>query len=58
MCKPCTNIMIVQIMIDSAKLCSIIIYEHEMNLKLYALTFKVGKCIQKEFKKCFYWNIT
>ncbi len=54
MCKPCTNIMIVQIMIDSAKLCSIIIYEHEMNLKLYALTFKVGKCIQKEFKKCFY----
>ncbi len=47
--KLCTNIMIVQIMIDSAKLCSIIIYKHEMNLKLYALTFKVGKCIRKEF---------
>ncbi len=42
MCRYCTNIMIVQIMIDSAKLSSITIYKHEMNLKLYALTFKVG----------------
>ncbi len=49
MCKPCTHIMIVQIMIDSAKLHSITIYKHETNLKLYASTFKVGKCITSAF---------
>jgi hypothetical protein len=38
-------------MIDNAKLHSIIIYKHEMDLKLYALTFKVGKCIIKAFLK-------
>jgi hypothetical protein len=32
-------------MIDSVELHSITIYKHEMDLKLYALTFKVGKCI-------------
>ncbi len=40
MCKTYTYIIIVQIMINSAKLHSIIIYKHEMDLKLYALTFK------------------
>jgi hypothetical protein len=40
MCKPCKHIIIVQIMIDSVKLHSIIIYKHEMDLN-----FKVGKCI-------------
>jgi hypothetical protein len=44
MCKPCTNIIIVQIMIDSVKLHSIIIYKHGMDLKLYALTFEVKLC--------------
>jgi hypothetical protein len=47
MCRPCTHITILQIMIDSAKLHSIIIYKYEMDLKLYALTFKVGKCITR-----------
>ncbi len=41
MCKPCTHIIIVQIMISSANLNSITIYKHEMDVKLYALTFKV-----------------
>jgi len=36
-------------MIDSAKSHSIVIYKHEMDLKLYALTFKVGKCITRTF---------
>jgi len=53
MCKPCAHIIIVQIMIDSCKLHSIIIYKHEMDLKLYALTYKVGKCILKHIKNCF-----
>jgi hypothetical protein len=53
MCKPCAHIIIVQIMIDSVELHSIIIYKHEMDLKLYALTFKVGKCILTHIKKCF-----
>jgi hypothetical protein len=47
MCKPCTHIIIVQTMINNASLHSIIIYKHEMNLKLYALIFKVEKCITK-----------
>ncbi len=38
-------------MIDNAKLHSITIYKHEMDLKLYALMFKVGNCIIKAFKK-------
>jgi hypothetical protein len=50
MCKPCTHIIIVQIKIHNDELHSIIIYKHEMDLKLYALTFKVGKCITKSFK--------
>jgi hypothetical protein len=54
MCKPYTHIMIVQIMIDSAKLHSIIIYKHETNRKLYALTFRVGKCITSAFFKMFF----
>jgi hypothetical protein len=49
MCKPCTHITILQIMINNAKLHFIIIYKHEMNVKLYALTFNVGKCITKAF---------
>jgi hypothetical protein len=49
MYRPCTHIIIVQIMIDMAKLHPILIYKHEMNLKLYALAFKVGKCITKMF---------
>jgi hypothetical protein len=53
MCKPCAHIIIVQIMMDNVKLHSIIIYKHEMDLKLYALTLKVGKCILKHIKKCF-----
>jgi len=46
MCSPCTHIIIVQIMINDAKLHSII-NKHEMDLKLYALTFNVRKCITK-----------
>jgi hypothetical protein len=49
MCKLCTHIIIVQIMIDNANLHSIIIYIHETNLKLYALTYKVEKSIMKTF---------
>jgi hypothetical protein len=40
MWKLSTHIIIVQIMINIKTLHSIIIYEHEMNLQLYALTFK------------------
>ncbi len=47
MCKPCAHIIIVQIMIYSAKLHSINIYKHKMDLKLCALKFKVGKHITK-----------
>jgi hypothetical protein len=36
--------------IDNANLHSITIYKHEMDLKLYALTFKVGKCMTRTFK--------
>ncbi len=54
MCKPCTHIMIVQIMIDNEELHSITICKHEMNLKLYALTFKVGKCIRSAFFGMFF----
>jgi hypothetical protein len=53
MCKLCTHIIIVQIMIDSVELHSITIYKHEMNLKLYTLTFKVVKCITKTFFEMF-----
>jgi hypothetical protein len=53
MCKLCTHIIIVQIMIDNIKLHSITIYKHEMDLKLYALTFKVRKCITKTFFEMF-----
>jgi hypothetical protein len=45
MCKPCTHNIVVQIMINNTKLHSIIIYKHEMDMKLYALIFKVEKCI-------------
>jgi hypothetical protein len=51
MCRLCTHIIIVQVMINNAQFHSIIIYKHEMNLKLYALTFKVGKCITRTFFK-------
>jgi hypothetical protein len=47
MCKPCICIIIVQIMINRIELHSIIINKHEMDLKLYALTPKVGKCITR-----------
>ncbi len=49
MCKLCTQFIIFQIMIDSVELHSIAIYKHKMDLKLYALTFKVGKCITIAF---------
>ncbi len=51
MCTPCTHIIIIQIMINNVKLHSITTYKHEMNMKLYALTFKVGKCIIITFLK-------
>jgi len=47
MCKPCTCIIIVQIMINRVELHSIVINIHEMELKLYALTSKVGKFITR-----------
>jgi len=56
MCKPCTNIIIVQIMINSVKLHSIIIYNHEMDLKSYALTFKVRLCIINFYKSFLLFN--
>ncbi len=49
MCKLCRDIIIVQIMINNANFHSINVYKHEMDLKLYALTFKVGKWIIKTF---------
>jgi hypothetical protein len=49
MCKHYTHIIIVQIMINNAKLHYITIYKHEMDLKLYAITFKVGICIIKAY---------
>ncbi len=45
--KPCRHIIIVQIVINNEKLHSI--YKYEMDLKLYALTFKVKRCTTKEF---------
>ncbi len=48
-----THIIIVQIMINSAKLHSITIYKHEMDLKLNTLTFKVGIYITKAYLKMF-----
>ncbi len=51
MCKPCTHIIIVQIVINNEKLHSI--YKYEMDLKLYALTFKVKRCTTKAFLKMF-----
>jgi hypothetical protein len=36
-------------MIDRVKLYSITIYKDEMDLTLYALTFKVRKCITRTF---------
>jgi len=56
MCKLCTHIIIVQIVINNEKLNSIIICKYEMDLKLYTSAFKVGKCIIKKIK-FFYWNI-
>jgi hypothetical protein len=32
-------------MTSNAQLHSITIYKHKMDLKLYVMTFKVGKCI-------------
>jgi len=49
-----THIIIIQIMINIVELQSIIIYKHEMDLKLYALTFKVLKYITIFFLK--FWN--
>ncbi len=49
MCKHYTRIINFQIMMNNAKLHYIIIYKHEMDLKLYALTFKVGICITKAY---------
>jgi hypothetical protein len=57
------HIIIVQIVIHSAKVHSIMIYKHEINLKLYALTFKIEifKKLQENFLRCFYllkYNLT
>ncbi len=54
-CAKLAHVIIVQMMTDNAKLHSIIIYKREMDLKLYALTFKVGKCMTRTFK-FFYQN--
>jgi hypothetical protein len=51
--KLCTHIIIVQIMIDNVQLHFITIYKHEMDLKLYRLTFKVRKCTTKTFFEMF-----
>jgi hypothetical protein len=47
-----THIIIVQIMIDNVQL-HFTIYKHEMDLKLYTLTFKVRKCTTKTFFEMF-----
>jgi len=57
MCKPRTHNIVVQIMINNAKLHSIIIYKHEMDMKLYALIFKVEKCITRTHYKIFFTEI-
>ncbi len=51
MCKSYMHIIIAQIVIYSEKVQSITIYKYEIDLKLYALTFKVGKYITRAFKK-------
>ncbi len=51
MCKPCTHNIVVQIMINNTKLHSIIIYKHEMDMKLYPLIFKVENALQEHFFK-------
>ncbi len=50
MCKLCTDVIIVHIMINNENFHSINVYKHEMDLKLYALTFKVGKWIIRKKK--------
>ncbi len=50
MCKSCTHIIIAQIVIHSEKIQSVTIYKYEIDLKLCALTFKVGKYITRAFK--------
>jgi hypothetical protein len=47
-------------MINNAKLHSITIYKHEMDLNLFALTFKVGKYITRAVFKYFLlkYNLT
>jgi hypothetical protein len=47
----CTHIINVQIMTNNVELHSIINYKHEMDLKLYALTFKVGKWFIRHLKR-------
>jgi predicted nucleic acid-binding Zn finger protein len=54
MCRPCTHIIIIQIMKDSANLHFITIYKHEMDLKLHALTFKVERRLQVDILKCYF----
>jgi len=49
MCKSCMHIIIAQIVIDNEKVQSITIYKYEIDLKLCALTFKVGKYITRSF---------
>jgi hypothetical protein len=49
MCKSYMHIIIGQIVIHSEKVQSISIYKYEIDLKLYALTFKVGKCVIRAF---------
>jgi len=50
--RPYTHIIVVQIIIHNEKVHSITIdKQHEIDLKLYALTFKVGKYITKVFLK-------
>jgi len=48
-CRLCTKIIIVKIHDNDryAKLHSIIIYKYEMNLKIYALIFKLQEHFQK-----------
>lgn len=49
MCKSCMHIIIAQIVIHNEKVQSITIYKYEIDLKLCALTFKVGKYITRAF---------
>jgi hypothetical protein len=45
------HVIIAQIVIHSEKIQSITIYKYEIDLKFYALTFKVGKYITRAFKR-------